>query len=163
MRAAGRSDLKSLRYDVHSESMRKKKMKLLTVAISLICLAPLSTFAQETARTEDASRVPTYELYSWQDSKDNWNFCMLYPTSRQKTVEEVFDQETTLHGVNQLKGRIAKLKKGSRIVWFDRLTWGGVRIKGSEGLKYPPKSFIKEVKSYAVARKIKLFYYDGPN
>lgn len=101
-----------------------------------------------------AQVVPTYELYSWEHSTGSWSFCLLYTTDRQKTPEEVFSDKTALHGIEQLKRELSKLSPSSRVVWFDRLTLNGVKIKGSEQLKYPPKKLIDEVKRYADAHGI---------
>jgi hypothetical protein len=100
--------------------------------------------------------VPTYELYSWQDPNGAWNFSLLYTTSRQKTVQEVFSKKAAIHGVQQLKSRLSRLPLHSTIVWFDRLTLSGTRIKGSERLRYPPEKMIEDVKHYAAKRKIEI-------
>lgn len=96
----------------------------------------------------------TYELYSWQDAKGNWSFCLLYTTNRQKTVQEVFNKKTALRGISKLKRRIDILPAHSDIVWFDRLTLSGKKIKGSEGLKYPPKEILGEIKKYAAEHHV---------
>lgn len=125
--------------------------------ISLIFCLVTFAFATESLGKSAGGVIPTYELYSWQDSNGAWNFSLLYTTNRQKTVEEVFNEKTALHGVDKLKRRISKLPKSSRVVWFDRLTLGGVRVEGSESLKYPPKEIVDELKRYSDAHAIKLF------
>lgn len=103
-----------------------------------------------------AQVVPTYELYSWEPSKGAWSFCLLYTTDRQKTSEEVFNDKTALRGVEQLKTDLSKLPPSARVVWFDRLTLNGVKIKGTEQLKYPPKKIVDEVKRFADTHNIKV-------
>lgn len=80
----------------------------------------------------------------------------MYTTDRQKTPEEVLGGKTLLHGADQLKKEMSGLPRPSRVVWFDRLTLNGVRTRGSEQLKYPPKEMIDEVKRYANAHAIKI-------
>jgi hypothetical protein len=103
----------------------------------------------------------TYELYSWQDAHgDGWKYRLLYNTSRQKTVEEVFDDRAVLRGIDQLKKKLSVLPMGSTIVWFDRLTLNTIRLKGSEGLKYPPQEIVDDLTHYAEKRGIKI---SGPD
>jgi hypothetical protein len=78
----------------------------------------------------------------------------LYNTDRQKTAKEVFDPKRTLRGLNELKRRVSEIPAGELIVWFDRLTIGGVKVKGSERLAYPPEEVITEIISYARGRGI---------
>jgi hypothetical protein len=128
------------------------KMPLL---VFLTCsLVTLSCAAQQTRN--QGGPVPAYELYSWQDSKGEWRFSLLYNTNRQKTVQEVFNKKSVLHGSNGVKRRISQLSIPSEIVWFDRLTLSGVRLKGSEALKYPPKDIVDEITRYADAHGVKV-------
>lgn len=103
----------------------------------------------------------TYELYSWQDAGgEGWNYRLPYNTNRQKTVKEVFDTRLVLRGMDRLKRKLSVLPAGSTIVWFDRLTLNGVRLKDSEGLKYPPEEIVNEVTHSAEKRGIKV---NGPD
>jgi hypothetical protein len=98
-----------------------------------------------------------YELYSWQSPNGDWNFCVLFNTSSEKTIEEVFDAKTTLRGVNQLKQKLSTLPEGARIFWLDRIPTGtGPKAKGSGGLRYPPSDIIEEIRHYAEAHKIRI-------
>jgi len=105
-----------------------------TLAIPMACCVLL---AWPVDSPKAAQVVPTYELYSWEHPEGSWNFCLLYTTDRQKTPEEVLSEKTALHGTEELKKAISKLPKGSRLVWFDRLTLKGVRIKVSEPAGWP--------------------------
>jgi hypothetical protein len=119
---------------------------------------PLTVFFLAILASEMSGGVaPTYELYSWPDSNGGWNFCMLYTTNRQKTAEEVFNAKTAMHGLNEIKRKMSELPKGSRIVWFDRLTLAGAKVKETETLQYPPNEIVEELKRWAAKREIKLF------
>lgn len=123
----------------------------LLLAVAWYC-ATLLCLGQVTSHNQ--TMTLTYELYSWQDSSGRWYFQLLPPTNRQKTVAEVFRKKSALGGLDQLKKKIGDLPVSSSIVWFDRLTLGGVRVKGSERLAYPPKEVIDEVSRCAATRKI---------
>jgi hypothetical protein len=99
-----------------------------------------------------------YELYSWPDAKvDTWNFSVLYNTSRQKAVSEVFDKKTELKGLDQLKSRISKLAPGSKIMWLGELTtFDGHKVKGSERLAYPPDAAVRDIKQFAASQQIEI-------
>jgi hypothetical protein len=119
----------------------------------------LSGFAQSTHSTTSANTglIPTFELYSWRNPQGTWDFCLLHTTNHRKTVEEVFNEKCAEHGIERLKQRMSKLPRPSRIVWFDRLTFRGVKLKGSEGLEYPPKEVVDQVKIYCDTHSITLF------
>lgn len=104
-------------------------------------------------------KIPmAYELYSWRASGRGWSFCLLYNTSSEKTVQQVFNKKTELRGVDQLKRRIAQLPAGASISWVDRLPSGtGAKAKGSESLKYPPVEIMNDVKRFCEAHNIKVF------
>lgn len=107
----------------------------------------------------DGPKTPmAYELYSWQNSSGTWDFCLLYNTSSQKTVKEVFNRKITLQGVEKLKNRISELPAGASIFWVDRLPAGtGPKAKGSESLKYPPAEIVSDVKRFSEAHHIDIF------
>jgi hypothetical protein len=111
-------------------------------------------FAQELLRADQRDGL-AYELYSWKDAS-GWSFSVLPNTDRQKTTAEVFNPAKALRDVDELKSIISGMPAGSQIVWFDRLTLGGVRIQGSESLRYPPENVISEITSYTQARGMKV-------
>jgi hypothetical protein len=129
-------------------------MKTLLI-IPLTCFLATVPYAAGQAGTA-GDVVLTYELYSWQNQRGGWNFCLLFTTNRQKTVEEVFNKKSTLYGLDALKKRISELPIHSNIVWFDRLTLSGTRVKGSESLRYPPKEIVEEVKHYAAGHNVEI-------
>jgi len=98
-----------------------------------------------------------YELYSLQESKSGeWRFSLLYNTDRNKTVREVFNKTTLIKGLDQLRQKMSQLPRGSHIVWLDRLTFNGARVKGSESLKYPPDQVVADVKQEAQTHGIEV-------
>lgn len=91
-----------------------------------------------------------YELYSWEDTAHGtWNFSILYNTSREKSVKEVFDKKAVLGSVDRLKEKISSMPVGSKIIWRDELLSNGKKQKGSEALQYPPEKIIQDVKRFA--------------
>jgi len=127
-------------------------MKYLFMAALLSFLALVVCATQE----NKAALLPTYELYSWQDGHGNWCFAMLYTTSRQKSVEEIFDKKVVIRGLDKLKQRISRLDRPSRIIWADKLIFNGAIVKGSERLEWPPRNVIEEVKNYAAGRHVEI-------
>lgn len=125
--------------------------RLFLIAAAVCCLS--SSVPAQQGRGQGEKTRRGYDLYSWK-AADGWNFSVLYNTDRQKTVKEVFDPKKTLRGLNELKRRVSEIPAGELIVWFDRLTVGGVKVKGSEGLAYPPEEVITEIISYARGRGI---------
>ena len=101
-------------------------------------------------------KTPTvYELYSWQTSDGGWSFSMLPNTSSETPVRVIFDKKRELRGIDQLKKRISELPAGVSIVWLDRTPTGTKpKAKGSEGLKYPPRQIIDEIRSFGGDHKI---------
>ncbi len=144
---------RTLRDDVCTEPIVGGYLKG-SIIVFVSCVA--ITVAAVQQRSTAAKEPPTYELYSWQDDKGAWDFSLLYTTSRQKTAEEVFNDKAIMSGVGKLRQRMSKLPKGSTIVWFDKLTFSGIKIKGTEKLKYPPKEIIDQVKSYAQKHTLKV-------
>ncbi len=114
----------------------------------LACLAGPPSFAQTRDPFSPASKG--YELYSWPDSKGNWNFCILHGTNREKVTEEVFSKKTLLPGLEPLKRKISELPAGAQVFWASRIPSGsGLRARGSESLAYPPLDIREQVIAYA--------------
>ena len=96
-------------------------------------------------------RPAGYELYSWKDHSGSWNFCVLPAKSGSYTsADEVFRTTTRLHGVKELKPRIAKLPKGTEIMWEHQ----GLRDRGPKGrrdekLEYPSAEIRQQIHLYA--------------
>ncbi len=129
-----------------------------TILTVLICLVVAIVHPSQQANPgSTTSHYDIYELYSWPSSVGEWNFSVLYNTSRQKAASEIFDNATSLKGLNQLKQRISQMAPGSKITWFGELTGAdGRKQKGTGKLAYPPDSVVQEVKKFAAARNIEI-------
>ena len=105
--------------------------------------------------------IEVYALYSWRDEKSqNWEFSILEGFSNHaKTSAEVFNEKTTLHGLDQLKQAVAKLPIASAL-WVDPNVFGNVTKEVKKQLKYPPADVIQEVKNIASARQVKVMFYN---
>jgi hypothetical protein len=136
------------------------------ILLALLCTLSLRASQQTNDNHSSTSVYVLYELYSWQDAKKGeWNFSVLYNTSREKSVNEVFNKKTLLRGVDQLKVKISSMPRGSKIIWNDELLANGSKQKGSERLKYPPEEIVQEVKQCAQARNVEVlgpFRPDAP-
>jgi hypothetical protein len=74
-----------------------------------------------------------------------------------KAASEIFDNATSLKGLNQLKQRISQMAPSSKITWFGELTEaGGRKQKGTGRLAYPPNSVVQEIKKFAAERNIEI-------
>ena len=105
-----------------------------------------------------------YELYSWKEANGDWSFSVLYTTSIQKTVKQVLDDKTALHGLDQLKAKVDALPRGARVSWLGRIPVStGPRAKGSERLGYPPVDVIQDVRRHAEKRNIKIVIHGSPD
>ncbi len=87
-----------------------------------------------------------YELYSWTDGID-WKFSLLSGTNRNKTPEEILRPRAPITGVQKLKDSLSKLAVGESVFWFN---------DGAEGLTYPPKETVAELKRFAAEKGVKL-------
>jgi hypothetical protein len=98
---------------------------------------------QSIPSTTEAPRL--YELYSWQQPKGDWNFCLLpSPSGVNISAEAVFSEKSRLRGLTELKRKASRLTAGSRIVWMDRLS-GHAK---SEKLECPPRNIADLVRGY---------------
>jgi hypothetical protein len=135
-------------------------MKMIVPVITAAFFTASMVNGVQQPNQEGTGKVPQalYELYSWPDAKGGeWDFSILYNTSRQKAVSEVFSRKTSLKGLNKLKGRISELAPGSKIIWLGELTTSdGHKVKGSEKLGYPPDAIVDQVKQFAAARNIEV-------
>jgi hypothetical protein len=126
------------------------KISCATFLVIVSCWGIQAFGASSQIDNQGKATYQLYELYSWEDANHStWNFSILYNTSREKSVKEVFDKKTTLRGVDSLKKKILSMPPGSKIIWMDELLSNGVKQKGSGGLKYPPDNILEEVKQFA--------------
>ncbi|HEY4949463.1 MAG TPA: hypothetical protein VIH88_03930 [Candidatus Acidoferrales bacterium] len=129
------------------------------IALALLACWPASAIStsRQPREVQQPSNYNLYELYSWQGSRAReWNFCILYNTSREKTVKEVLNKKTAIRGLDELKKKISDLPPGSKIIWRDELIVDGHRQKGSEKLAYPPEDVVQEVRHVARAHDIEM-------
>jgi len=59
--------------------------------LAMTCIA-MAFSASQLPNDGKAVKLTYYELYSWQELDGTWNFCVLPNTSREKSVEEVYDK-----------------------------------------------------------------------
>jgi hypothetical protein len=87
-----------------------------------------------------------YELYSWEEPKGNWNFCLLpSPSGVNLRAEDIFNKTVLVRGVIALNRRMSILPVGATIFWLDRILAETARKpKESEKLTYPPASIIEQ-------------------
>jgi hypothetical protein len=131
-------------------------MRESALSVALVFTALFQLCASQQPSKERTTPI-YYELYSWQDSGSReWSFSIMYNTNRQKTVKEVFDKKKVREGLDQLKLTISGIPKGSVIVWLDRLTLAGGKLKGSERLRYPSDEIVSEIRRYAQTLDIKV-------
>lgn len=124
--------------------------------ISVLVCALVAVCTAQSPGKGGANTPMGYELYSWSHGAD-WNFSLLYNTSSEKTVKQVFAKKSLIHGVELLKAKMSTLPKGSTIFWVDRIPSGtGPKAKGSENLAYPPAAVVKEVVDCAAAQGVKV-------
>lgn len=146
-----------------TQDPRVTEMKQNTRSIALSCLSITAFWVLHIPLMAQQQVPMNYELYSWQNSADGWSFCLLYNTSSEKTVKQVFSKRTELRGVDQLKNRILKLPAGASITWVDRLPTGtGPKAKGSEGLKYPPADIMDDVRRLAKSHNVEIYPPSSP-
>lgn len=129
----------------------------------IVCLVFIAVIAISlcAAQSRDPFRsTMTYELYSWPDSKGDWNFSILINTDAQTRVAQVFDERVQIHGVSQIEKKLSLLVPGSRIYWLDRIPRGGApREKGSESLTLPPQKIREEIRHFGAKHHIEIGFY----
>jgi hypothetical protein len=131
--------------------------------LAMICIA-LPLPGQNDQKKIQGTVSLGYELYSWQKGSGEWDFCILYTTNIEKTVRQVFDEKTTLHGPDELKRKLDTLPEGTRVHWLDRVPLGASpKAKGSERLSYPTKDVIQDIRRYAERRDVKIMIHGSPD
>lgn len=101
--------------------------------------------------------IKSYELYSWQDAKGEWDYS-LFPAVSNAGLSPgfVMKKESALKGTPALKQALAKIPVGSEIIWLDRTLGVYKDAKESAALKYPPAEIIAEIRRYCESRQFKL-------
>lgn len=139
-----------------AERCVRRATNLGPVVLALLVVARVGFSMPAQPQSSQENPGPAFQLYSWGDANGDWNFSILPDTNRQKTVAEVFNPKVTLKGLEQLKRKLSAMPTGSHVVWFDRLTLGGAKVKGSESLKYPPDQVVAEIRQHAQTRSINI-------
>src|SRR5512138_1686425 len=104
-----------------------------------LLLIPLGLFLCNCGTTvqPNATQLPAsmkgYELYSWQEN-DHWVFSLLVGTNREKTLDEIKSNETSLTDVEALISMLEKVPSGQTVTWSSR-----------ETLAFPPEAIIEQV------------------
>jgi len=129
-------------------------MKSTLIVLSLV----LAAISFSVAQTPDGFSHPAprqYELYSWPQSSNVWNFCLLpSPSGVNIPVEAIFNKKLRLIGVDQLKQKISLLPTGTTILWMNGITSGQTPTADSKKLALPPVETVEQVKSYAEGRGV---------
>jgi hypothetical protein len=104
---------------------------------------------------EPVSRV--YELYCWRTS-EGWKFTLLPTTSRDKTIDEVFNNPDAVPGVEALERRLQALEMRARVVIVAVLRGPGTLQPppGSEQLRVPPTEMLDGLRKSVSSRKIEI-------
>jgi len=116
--------------------------------LSLLFFAFMALLVPTQAQEKSAPKAfKGIELYSWQDSKGQWLFALLFGTNRLKSEAEIKRQQNQLSSTEELERRFARLAKGEEIFW---------QGAGIEGFAYPEKNIVEEVASSARKAKVNL-------
>ena len=109
-------------------------------------LASFITLPFSSWQRQESALPKLYELYSWQQPKGNWNFCLLpSPSGVNLPAETVFSEKCRSRGLSELKRKVSRLTAGSKILWMDRLSGGAT----SEKLECPPRNIVDQVSRYS--------------
>ncbi len=136
-------------------------MRSTTHLVMLVSVA-ISVVAAQNHPKDRQKVLMNYELYSWQESKGNWEFSILPNLERYYVIEEVLDKRRTIHGVDRLKLRLSQLPAGTTVYWLDRLSPDvEPKHKIRERFGYPPPDVVEEIQKYAGKRKIKIEVFGG--
>jgi hypothetical protein len=98
------------------------RQTILLAALTCMAIAICSAQSPE----DHLRKAPMgYELYSWQEPKGSWNFCLLpSPSGVNIPADEVFNKKNLLRGVAGLNRAISRLPIGATIYWLDQLLPG---------------------------------------
>jgi hypothetical protein len=109
----------------------------MTLRQVLACLAGIALIVPSaySFRCPSPSDSTHYEMWSWQDSNDEWNFCVR-PADSLNSCE--------LKGMRELKKRIVELPSGAVIDWINEAPGSGAKIG-----KYPSREVIRKIRAFA--------------
>jgi hypothetical protein len=122
-------------------------MKTLRSCLVLMLLGMILSSCGTRPQTE-ATPLPEsmkgYELYSWQEN-GQWSFSLLAGTNRQKTLDEIRSNDTTLADVEALIAMLENVPSGQFVTWSSR-----------ESLSFPPESVIQKIEKVCQDRGLVL-------
>jgi len=131
-------------------------MRTVPTCVSLLIVGNLCVAAMDLRQGNNPPVTEIYELYCWQTPQAVWQFVLLPNTSRDKTVDEVFNNPAALTGVETLRRRLDTLQMGAQIVVVTELGAPG-RLgpaSGSERLRIPPRRILDDLRKTASRRRI---------
>jgi len=103
-------------------------------------------------------------LFSWQDSKGQWNFSIFeWLLGRAPTLDDI-RQYPVLRGLGRLKREIAGLPDGYILSWEDERTLDPRSLKPGDGprLAVPPPVVLADVRRFATAHHVVIVGPDPP-
>lgn len=106
-------------------------------------------------KDSDSSDKQIFELYSWQDAKGAWKFSLLPNKSNLYTDEDILAPDRMIDGVEALERTIAKLPRGSEIIW---LPWSA---SPTGEKKHPSTDILVRISDFAKKHGIELISFDG--
>jgi hypothetical protein len=123
--------------------------------VALTLAAICSSVAQ--TPTSSAHSPQSYELYSWPQSNDAWNFCLLpSPSGVNIPPETILNKKCRLTGVAQLERKISELPSGTIIIWMNGISSGETPTPESRRLALPPTQTVKQLRHYAGGHGIQM-------
>ncbi len=123
----------------------------------------------EKLTVDDIKTLPSsmkgYELYSWQ-SADEWNFCLITGTNRNKTVAEIISGERYISesgwvnvqavGVKAIEKVLGKMPQGGYVFWLSGLE--DPAQPGLNNISLPPENIVTEIAQFAQQSGLNLAY-----
>jgi hypothetical protein len=122
--------------------------------VALICFCFVGSVFAMSDQDSNAGAEQTCELYSWQDAEGSWKFCLLPNKSNRYTREDILAPDRLIDGVDALERAVAKLPRGSEIIWPP---WSA---SPTEEKKYPSTQILSRIKDFAEKRHIKLTIFN---
>jgi len=131
-------------------------MRIVPACLSLLIVGNLCVAPVDVRQSTGSPIAEIYELYCWQTSQAVWQFVLLPNTSRDKTVDEVFDNPDVMTGVDAFRRRLETLEAGASVLIVaelpapDRLG----PASGSERLRIPPERMLDDLRKTARRRRV---------
>jgi hypothetical protein len=91
-----------------------------------------------------------YDLYSWKDGNE-WDYSLLPVSKQHEMLAEIKHVGGPLRGPGKIKEKLLAMKEGDKISW---------RARAENGLVYPPKPVMEDIRDYAKTVGVKLSIAD---